>query len=364
MENIQKTEPFFSIVMPVYNAERFLGGMLKGILEQTFTDWELIAVDDCSKDKSREILAEAAERDGRIRLVRLRENSGVSAARNRGIEEARGTYLWFADADDSVDSNLLEEVHRTLQGNPAKLVIFGLIEEYYNAEGDFQYSRVVSYPQKLFHTREELRREMIYLERETLYGYPWNKVYELEYLKKKGITFSDYKNAKFIEDIKFNISFCMEIDTMNIMEFCPYHYAKRVENNLTNEFARDYFKFHRKRIELLLGQYRRWGLCTEEVKEILGSLYGRYILSALERNCDQRSGMKTAQRFYWCRRLFKQELFRELIPAAKAEESRTLAAALKVLRRKNGFLCLLMGRGIYIIRKSLPVIYSKVKSGR
>lgn len=364
MGESERTNPYFSIVMPVYNGEKYIRRMLNGILSQTFSNWELIVVDDCSMDKSAEIIAEAAKKDGRIRLICQEKNSGVSSARNRGIEEACGKYLWFADADDSVDSDLLNKVYKSLQINPARLVIFGLIEEYYDAKGNYQYSHTVSHKEKYFHASSELRKEMIYLERETLYGYPWNKVYDLEYLKRKRITFSDYRDAKFIEDIKFNIEYCMDIDTLNIMEFCPYHYAKRMQNNLTNEYVKDYFKFHRRRIELLLRQYVRWELCTTEVKEILGSLYGRYILSAMERNCDKRSGMNTAQRFWWCRRLFKQELFCDLIPAAKAEDSRMLAVTLKILQKKSALLCLLMGRGIYIVRKGLPMIYSKIKSGR
>lgn len=364
MGSVKEAEPYFSIVMPVYNGEKYIDRMLKGILNQTFSDWELIVVDDCSGDKSPDIVSEAAKNDGRIRLVCQEKNNGVSSARNRGIEEARGKYLWFADADDSVDTELLNKVRQSLEINPAKLVIFGLIEEYYDVKGNYQYSHPVSHSEKYFHTSSELRKEMIYLERETLYGYPWNKIYDLKYLKKKGIIFSDYKDAKFIEDIKFNIEYCMDIDTMNIMEFCPYHYAKRMQSNLTNEYVKDYFKFHRRRIELLLRQYSYWGLCTIEVKEILGSLYGRYILSALERNCDKRSGMKIVQRFRWCKRLFSQELFNQLIPEAKAEDSRALSVALGFLRRKNVWLCLMMGRGIYLIRKGMPMIYSKVKSGR
>lgn len=364
MGRTKEREPYFSIVMPVYNGEKYIDRMLKGILKQTFSDWELIVVDDCSEDKSPEIVAEAAKKDGRIHLICQEKNGGVSSARNRGIKEAKGKYLWFVDADDSVDSELLDKVYHSLEVNPAKLVIFGLIEEYYDAKGDYQYSHPVSHQEKYFHTSSELRREMIYLERETLYGYPWNKIYDLEYLKKKGIIFSDYQDAKFIEDIKFNIEYCMDIDTLNVMDYCPYHYAKRMQNNLTNEYVKDYFKFHRRRIELLLRQYNYWGLCTREVKEILGSLYGRYILSALERNCDKRSGMKTVQRFRWCKRLFSQELFNQLIPEAKAEDSQTLSVALGFLRRKNVWLCLMMGRGIYMIRKGMPMIYSKVKSGR
>lgn len=357
-------KPYFSIVMPVYNGESYVETMLQAIRRQTCTDWEMIVVDDCSTDRSREIVRHIVEQDSRVRLICMENNAGVSAARNRGIQEASGQYLWFVDTDDSVDAALLEMVRESLQKQPAKLVIFGLIEEYYDARDHMQYSHKVSHEERYFRTKEALRPEMIYLEQETLYGYPWNKIYELEYLKKGRFRFADYKEAKFIEDIKFNIEYCMDIDTLNILDFCPYHYAKRVQKNLTNEFAKDYFKFHKKRIEMLFDQYTYWNLCGEEVREILGSLYARYILSALQRNCDKRSEMNHAKRYRWCRGLFSQGLFNELIPIAKAKDSKALSLLLLFLRWKKTFICLAMGRSVYIIKNKLPMFYSKVKSGR
>lgn len=359
-----RPRPYFSIVMPVYNGEKYIEKMIEGIRKQTFTDWELIVMDDCSTDRSAELVQKAAAKDERIRLFSMEKNNGVSAARNRGIEMAYGHYLWLADADDSVDADLLEKVQDSLQKNPAKLVVFGLIEEYYDEDNNYRYSHKISHGDKYFRTKEELRPEMILLEQETLYGYPWNKVYDLDYLKERRFQFSDYNTAKFIEDIKFNIEYCMDIDSLNILSFCPYHYAKRVQGNLTNEFAKDYFKFHRRRIELLLDQYKYWNLCSREIKAVLGGLYGRYILSALQRNCDRRSGMSHAMRYKWCRALFCDGLFCELMPHAKAKESRALNLVLKLLRRENAFLCLFMGRGVYMIRNKLPMIYSRAKSKR
>lgn len=364
MDMREGEKPFFSIVMPVYNCEHYIGRMIDSIRKQTFTDWELIAVNDCSTDGSAALIEKVAEEDRRIRLLSLDTNRGVSAARNRGIEEARGNYLWFADADDRVDPDLLQKVKESLDINPAKMVIFGLEEEYFDQQGHFQYSHVICHEEKYFRTKEELRPEMICLERETMYGYPWNKVYDLEYLRRGEFRFADYDEAKFIEDIKFNVEYCMDIDSLNILAFCPYHYAKRMEANLTNEFTRDYFKFHRRRIQMLFEQYTGWGICTEEVKEILGSLYARYILSAMQRNCDKRSEMGHAERGRWCRKLFDDRLFNDLIDVSRAEDSRALSVLIAVLRTRNTFLCLSMGRAVYMIQKMMPMVYSKIKSGR
>lgn len=92
--------PTVSIVIPVYNAARFLHETVASVKKQTFTDWELILVDDCSTDDSLKIVEQYAAQDKRILVIKNDVNSGAAFTRNRGIKIAQGTYLAFLDADD------------------------------------------------------------------------------------------------------------------------------------------------------------------------------------------------------------------------------------------------------------------------
>lgn len=362
MNNQEKSEqPFFSIIMPTYGVERYIAAALKSIQEQTFSNWELIVVDDCTKDRSAEIAEEFAGRDARIRVIHHEENKGLSEARNTGTGEAEGRYIWYMDPDDSVDSTLLEDAYKSLQKNPAQILVFGLNEEYYEKNGAFSYRHTICPEEHYFKSAEELRPYVITLEQETLYGYAWNKMYELSYLRTLKLK---YENVKLIEDIVFNIKFCMDITTMNTLPKAPYHYAKRMEENLTNKYVPDYFRLHRKRISMLLEQHKYWNCCPQETIRILGSLYARYILSAMERNCDKRSDMNHAARYRWCCTLFREPLFCELIPKASAKDSRALSIWLKLLRWKRPKLCLAMGRAVYCVHSRVPMLYSKIKSER
>ena len=114
-----------------------------------------------------------------------------------------------------------------------------------------------------------------------------NKIYDLDYIRYKKLK---YETVRLIEDIVFNIQYCMDIDTMNLLAITPYHYAKRMEGSLTTKFVPDYYPLHRRRISMLYEQQKYWGKDTRETCSVLGSLYGRYILSALERNLT--SGLK------------------------------------------------------------------------
>lgn len=95
-----KQQPLISVITPAYNSERFIGETISSVLQQTYTNWEMIIVDDCSTDNTREIVGEYTNSDPRIKLFVLEENSGSAVARNKAMDEAAGQYIAFLDSDD------------------------------------------------------------------------------------------------------------------------------------------------------------------------------------------------------------------------------------------------------------------------
>lgn len=109
-----------SLIIPVYNTAAYLRDCLGSVMRQTFQDWEALVVDDGSTDGSGELCRELSQQDPRIRPV-SQENRGVSAARNRALEQARGEYLFFLDSDDAIHPRLLEELLREVEAAGAEL---------------------------------------------------------------------------------------------------------------------------------------------------------------------------------------------------------------------------------------------------
>lgn len=114
--------PIISVIVPVFNVDKYLNQCVDSILNQTFTDFELILVNDGSFDYSYEICKEYAENDSRVRVF-SQENKGLSAARNLGINKARGEFLTFIDSDDYVVTEYLECLYTILIENDAEVVI-------------------------------------------------------------------------------------------------------------------------------------------------------------------------------------------------------------------------------------------------
>lgn len=121
--------PKISIIMPVYNKQDYIQRSLDSVLNQDFSDFELIAVDDGSKDNSLQILEEYRSKDSRIKVIHT-DNHGVSHARNRGLDNCEGEYLTFVDADDELKCGYLSSLLNILQQSGADIVIQGITKVY------------------------------------------------------------------------------------------------------------------------------------------------------------------------------------------------------------------------------------------
>lgn len=259
-----------SVIVPVYNAQKTLKLCLDSLLKQTVKDIEIIVVDDGSTDASPQICDEYAERYG-ITVIH-KSNSGVSAARNRGIEEAKGKYLMFCDSDDWVEENYVEVFYSRMEESGAELAVGGLImnetvkkEVYIKNSGK---TEPYCIEKKGFY---ELRNKDIL-------AFPVNKIYLNSLLKKKKLHFKE--GLSECEDLIFNlqyISFC-EKDILVIPE-SPYHYefhegglSTRYHNDRFFDVIRPIFKAYEETI-------KKTGVDDEE---FLKDFYTTYFLKTIE----------------------------------------------------------------------------------
>lgn len=122
-----------SIIIPVYNVKNYLGQCLESVIQQDFIDYEIICVDDASTDNSGNILDAYEKQYDMIQVIRHTKNRGLSAARNTGLEQATGKYVWFVDSDDIICPNSLEELYNVAETNETDMICFNLsYNEKYN----------------------------------------------------------------------------------------------------------------------------------------------------------------------------------------------------------------------------------------
>lgn len=346
--------PKISIIMPVYNVEKYIEKSINAVLEQSFTDFELLLIDDCTPDKSGEICDVFAKLDNRIKVVHLSENGGVSNARNTLMKIAGGEYICFLDSDDYFDRNMLSVLVESVTKNPAKAVIFGLVEEYFNEAGILKGSKRVSYKDVMCNTKEQVRQELLHLEALDLYGYPCNKMYNTDYLRECKAVFPI---MRFNEDIIFNIDYFMDVDSCNIIDFAPYHYVKH-SGSKTGGFIPTYYVDIMRKIDRLYEQLKYWDMMTAENLNFISLRYTRYLFSALERNNDRRAKMSPRKRREMLEKEMQTERYKNLSPYLDGKGLIGIMA--KALKCRNKTLCLVIGKAIFVVKKYLPKLFVKI----
>ena len=194
-----------SIIVPVYNTEQYLPCCVDSILDQSFSDFELLLIDDGSTDGSGKICDTYAEKDNRVRVFH-KENGGVSSARNLGLQHVRGQYVVFVDADDWVKEQFLEH----LMCSDSDLVVGG-----FQSFG-LQETSIVPIEQK-----EKTIESLVF--NDFLYGYVWAKRFRYSLICEHGISFQ--QNLFYCEDICFVLNYLGYINKLLDIPFADYQYG-------------------------------------------------------------------------------------------------------------------------------------------
>lgn len=203
--------PIFSIVIPVYNAEQYLNRCIQSVLNQTFSDFELILVNDGSTDNSLNICENFAENENRIKII-SHKNNGVSFTRNKGIKAATGKYITFIDSDDFVDKSYLESFYLQLSIKETDIIASGIIKYYGESEINITYH--VDYSDNISIIPE--------LEKQNLLSGPFAKCFKRDVIVNNKILFD--KDFSFGEDAIFNLTFVKQITSISAIAYAGYYY--------------------------------------------------------------------------------------------------------------------------------------------
>lgn len=210
--------PTVSIIVPVYNAERTLTRCIDSILNQEYTDFELLLVNDGSKDSSGSICDRYAAKDSRIHVIH-KENSGVSDSRNIALDRACGTYLQFLDSDDWITPNATRLLVETARRYHCDMVIsdfYRVVGERVSHKGDIEDDCVL--------TREEFASHMIENPADFYYGVLWNKLFRRDIVEEYHLRMDS--EISWCEDFMFNLEYIRHADVFFALQVPIYYYVK------------------------------------------------------------------------------------------------------------------------------------------
>lgn len=210
--------PTVSIIVPVYNAENAVGKCIDSILNQEYEDFELIVVDDGSKDGSPAILDAYAEKDPRVRVIH-KQNSGVSATRNLALNQAKGKYIQFLDADDWIPDNSTKMLVREAEDKKADLVVgdfFRVVGKNVARKGSIVSNDVL--------TLQQFAEMMMESPSDFYYGVLWNKLYRNDIIQEFNVRMDE--DLTWCEDFIFNLEYLLHVKSVVALQVPVYYYVK------------------------------------------------------------------------------------------------------------------------------------------
>ena len=356
----------FSVIMPTYGVGDYITDALGCISMQTYDNFEVIIVDDCSPDNSGELAKAFTQRDDRFYYVKHDVNKGVSEARNTGIEHATGDYLLFLDPDDLYERDLLRVCAAALERNPVDLLVYSFTEDYRNYEsGKIEYRKCISleqmdYDDDMVSTKDPatIHKMAMQMEAITMLGYPWNKCYKTSIIKEHNLKFQQIKH---VEDILFNCDFLDYTTSLTVLNDVMYHYRNQGQARLTGGAIDDYFKLQKIRVQRIYDQQQQWKTCDFEALGTLSKIYFRSFQSAMVRQIE--SGIKCDDILKWCNVESETELYQEM-KKYLPDDSKTLKFLYKPLAQGMFGTALKRARIMEYTKNHFPGIFNRAKQLR
>jgi len=245
---------FLSVVIPIYNSEKYIDDLMESILAQKFQGYEVILVDDGSTDGSLACCMKYAAHHPFIKVIHT-ENKGVSHARNIGLKEARGEWIHFVDSDDLILENMFQTFSHVVKSQKVDLITCGCVRETAGQQrkefcGPIEDS---VYKENI----QEFLRHMTMENRYWVFDYIWNKWYKKEIIQKNGLCF--YEDLSLGEDFVFNTQYFQYVSSFAVVKETFYRYIIR-ENGLVSKFRKNPWSGREKLFENQLELYKHKGI--------------------------------------------------------------------------------------------------------
>ena len=232
-------QPVISVIMPVYNCEKYLRQCMDSVVNQTIKDIEIICVDDGSKDDSVAILKEYEAKDKRVQVI-CQENSGAGVARNMGLTKARGKYLSFLDSDDFFETDMLEKALEKIEADQADFVVFGcdfyLDDQNSFKPASFSLKKDTLPPYTPFNFRaitDNVFRSFV--------GWAWDKLYRRDFVEKNHLSFQAQRTSN---DLLFVFSALVVAERITYLDKVLAHQRRNNTDSLSNTREKSWFCFY------------------------------------------------------------------------------------------------------------------------
>lgn len=346
-----------SVIIPIYNCEKYLKRLLDSIINQNEKSLEIILINDGSTDNSLDILKNYEKKYKNIKVIN-KKNGGVSKSRNDGLNIATGKYICFLDADDYIDKDYFKEILKLLNKYNVELLNFGFFSDVENNKLEQISSDIVNYKNKLYQTHNDIKKDFVNLWDNTMLYNIWNKVYLKEIIDKNNISFPNYNWG---EDIAFNREYLNSISSMYNSNKAFYHYIREREGSITKEYKQEIFTTRKREFKEINDYFDSWDIKKEDYYEFSCRRYIERLLGCLENlYC---SNMNFPNRYKEAKKFINDPLTRETLKHVKPKSNK-IKIMLIPIRLRLTLVAMLMGKILNNIKTKFPAFFNKLKNRR
>ena len=346
-----------SVIMPVYNVEKYVAKAIESIQAQTLEDFELIIVDDGTPDKSGDICDAYAEKDSRIHVIH-KENGGAPSARNTAIEQAKGKYFYFMDSDDWAEPDMLKDMVALAEEHDAQLVITGYFIDTYFSEDDYFTFNIVQ-PDAIYPDKDSFRRNAYRLFDSNMLYTPWNKLYLASYILENDLRFPD----TFWDDFPFNLSVVRDVERVCVSHRQYYHFMRARTESETAAYRCNMYEKREEEHRWMTELYDYWGITDGESMEMLSRRYAERLVGCVENLTNRNCNLSYGQKRKMIKEMIRKDAAKQAVRNARPR-STLMKLMLIPIRMGNVTLTHLEGGVISCVKARDNKTFAKLKARR
>ena len=349
--------PKVSVIVPIYNVERYLRRAVDSVLAQTLKDFELFLVDDGSPDGCGAICDEYAAKDSRVRVIH-KANGGAPSARNAALDLARGEYVFFMDADDWAEPYMLADMYAFARRDDAQIVVAGFYIDTYSDDAHFRTDEF-KVDDMVFRCREDFRAAAWKLFDKNLLYAPWNKLWKRDYLEQGHFRFPQ----TFWDDFPFILMVIRDVDRVTVTSYMYYHFIRAREDSETAGYREGMYEKREEEHGWMKEIYRHWGVNDDVSREMVARRYIERFVGCVVNLMHPKCTLPLAEKRRTLRKWLISRNVRQSLKLARPH-SVMMVLMLVPIRLKNVGLTMLEGVVINYVRSHSARIFSILKANR
>lgn len=345
-----------SVIIPTYNTEKYIEKAIKSVVEQTYQNFELLIVDDCSKDNTKEICKKYVGQYENIELIEKNKNVGVSDSRNIGLSRATGKYIYFMDSDDYLEKDMFQGLIDIMEKYHPDLITTGFFSE-------VDRKNIVDeifFEERFYEGKEKIKEDFIAMWEKHIYYNVWNKLYVKEVIDTYNIRFPSYNWG---EDIKFNQDYLMYVNKIYNTSKCYYHYVRERRGSTTKKYQNQLFETRIRENQEFIEFFKLYGLQEDEYSEFIAKRFIERTLGCIENIFHQECTLSFKERRQKIKEIIEHKETRQYLKIFKPN-SKKIAIMLITYKLHLYILAMMMGKFLWIVKEKFPAVFNKLKNRR